>query len=175
MPLELVGVEKVLVSQADILKLDYYTLFQVPSVPFLDLGVLTKKYHLLALEFHPDSGAAASADAMAYINSAYVILKDPIKSAGYWLQHQSVSLQSMGGNLDLHFELRHQLETIQTRGALQQFLAHVNATLGMLPQRFLSGVEESLEKAANVLCDWHFYEKLKMDVQQKRATCLWYN
>ncbi len=175
MLLELVVVEKVLVSPLDILKLDYYTLFEVPSVPFLDLGVLTKKYHLLALKFHPDRGEAASADVMAYINSAYVILKDPIKSAGYWLQRQSVPLQSMGGDLDLHFELRHQLETIQTRSALQQFLAHVDATLGTLPKRFLSGLEESLEKAANILCDWHFYEKLKMDVQQKRETCLWYN
>lgn len=175
MLLELVVVEKVLVSQVDILKLDYYTLFEVQSAPFVDLKLLKIRYHKLAFLYHPDRCAANSAAIMAYINSAYAVLKDPIKSAGYWLQRQSVIVQGTGGNLELHFELRHQLENIKTRAAFQQFLAHVDATLGMLPKRFLMGLEESLEKAANVLCDWYFYEKLKKDVQQKRVTCLWYN
>lgn len=81
---------------------DYFALFQLPHQQSLDSADLTRRFHALQKRFHPDNAQAGTAaeqrlaaQLSAEINTAYQVLKDPVRRAGYLLECAGVDLTAL--------------------------------------------------------------------------------
>lgn len=83
----------------DILKNNYFTLFDVPESYDIDLATLQTKLRELQKEFHPDKFANQDSitlnqalTASSLINQAYTTLEQPLQRAIYLLQLRGIAI-----------------------------------------------------------------------------------
>jgi molecular chaperone HscB len=104
---------------------DYFSLFGLPRKLALDVDDLGARYYALSRRFHPDllqdrppAEREASVRATALVNTAYRMLKDPVRRGLYWLTLHGESLgrdnERVPPDLAAHvFEVQEKLEELR--------------------------------------------------------------
>ncbi len=73
--------------------MNYFELFEFDISPIIDKSLLSKKYLQLQKQYHPDNYSLSdeneqtqSLEMSSLINKAFVVLKDDLKTIGYFLE-----------------------------------------------------------------------------------------
>ena len=126
----------------EVLRKNYFELFDLPQVFDVDLRVLNQRYQALQLSVHPDRFVSEGEHQLllatqitAYINQAFQALKDPLARARYLLElrgqwavaeHETIKDEEF---LMEQIELRQQLAEVHDGGdldVLDELIEHVN-------------------------------------------------
>lgn len=159
---------------------DYFSLFQLPAQQSLDIADLTRRFHLLQKRFHPDnaqSGSAAeqrlAAQLSAEINTAYQVLKDPIRRAGYLLECAGVELPALERRpVDMAF-LQQQIlwrEQVQEAEAeeLQALTVEIDALLATTLDEVSPALSEGeLDRAGDAWLRALYLKKLRFELAEQ--------
>ncbi|RTK93804.1 MAG: Fe-S protein assembly co-chaperone HscB [Neisseriaceae bacterium] len=106
----------------DILKLDYFTLFEIPVGYPINRAEIQEKMHQLQQQYHPDNHAADAENnafaiaASSQINHAYNTLNDPLERAIYLLKHLGVEVDLVHDTKFSHDFLFKQIELREAIG-----------------------------------------------------------
>ena len=107
-----------------LVKKNYFQLFDLSDSYGLDLDKLTAEYHKLQLEYHPDKQSRkpeeerlAAQLAASYINDAYETLKSPLKRAAYVLKIKGKDVEIVN-QTDLSMEVL--VEQMELRESLDE-------------------------------------------------------
>ena len=161
--------------------LNYFSLLGLPENFFIDSEMLEKKYHALAMRFHPDKTAMQSAFEQkqsvmmaATINQAYQILKNPIDRAAYLLTQRGLDvdapehtqfapeflMQQMSWRerlLDAK-STQNQVELNALKDEIEHEQNQLNQTLNQL------FIQEDWQNAAQMVRQGRFFNKIHQEV-----------
>ena len=159
---------------------DYFSLFHLESQFEIDVAELTRRYHAIQNEIHPDRYAGKpvheqrlAAQQTAYVNEAYRCLKQPLQRAGYLLALRQPGVAEGQPTLDTAFlmeqmELRERVEALSGNknavADLETFCDVIDAKKKQWQQVFLRQLNaQHLEVATTALAKWQFMEKLQQE------------
>lgn len=165
---------------------NYFNLFSLPVELPIDKNTLNRQYQQLQRQYHPDNFATenetkrlAMLQYSAEINQGYQILKDPIRSAEYFLSLQGVASDAEQTIIHHHdflmqqFLLREQLEQIEMltdNVVQQQALSDFSQTIDQLwqqnQQQLLSSIQQSDWSVATAqINQLRYLHKLQQDIE----------
>jgi molecular chaperone HscB len=155
-----------------------FACFGLTPAADIDLAVLDERYYTLQQAVHPDRFAASSlaertaaAAKCAELNVAYARLKHPIERLWALLEAQGVRIdreKNMNTDPDVVekiFELREEMQKIQTVAVQQTFLNKLETMLKIEQQNFMTLFAEKQFNAAVLHVHWMSYlYKMMMEV-----------
>lgn len=169
-------------------KPNYFNLFDLPMILPVDYAVLTAKYQHLQRQYHPDNFAVCPEETQrqamlkhsADINQAYQTLKDPIRSADYFLSLQGIENSSEKNIthdpefLQEQFELREYLDTIESldnqdekQHQLTEFQRQIKKSWQETYDELLNAVAQSNWSLATIdINKLRFLKKLQQDIER---------
>ncbi|HEB56742.1 MAG TPA: Fe-S protein assembly co-chaperone HscB [Gammaproteobacteria bacterium] len=177
----------------DILKQDYFSLFDLPVSFTIDLDELQSRYRQLQRLLHPDRYASASeqdrrisVQQTAHLNEAFHSLRDIPRRARYLLELKGISFDD---EKDTHFdgaflmqqmELREELETIAQADdpleKISQFLAELEqyrqAMYSELKLLFADETSENLQAAKQLVQKIRFLNRLQQEAEEQEEDLL---
>lgn len=170
---------------------NYFQLFSLPEVFFIDKSLLSINYRNLQKQFHPDNYASQPANEQrlavqfaSHINTAYQTLQSSVKRAEYLLQlqglevdHQTMTV-SDGQFLMLQMEWREGLADIAqladvdaAEEALDQLTDEVKKAGSELEEQFNHYYEENNSEAASIVVSKLFFvEKMLQEIERLDAS-----
>ncbi|VAX13454.1 Chaperone protein HscB [hydrothermal vent metagenome] len=178
---------------SDILKQNYFSLFDLPVSFTLDLDELQSRYRQLQRHLHPDRYASAndqerriSVQQTAHLNEAFHSLRDIPRRARYLLELKGISFDD---DKDTHFdtaflmqqmELREELEAIAQANdpldKISQFLAELEqcrqAMYAELEALFADENSENLEQAKQIVQKVRFLNRLQQEAEEQEEDLL---
>lgn len=162
--------KKVVVAVENLSMFDAFQIFSLSPSYQIDMEELTQTYFRLQDQNHPDrfinSTLAEKEQAEsrgAEINRAYQLLKDPLTRADLLLSafKKDPSLKSLSEQM----ALREELETLKEAPQRELFREKINILFLIKEQELATFLqEEKFEKAADVLIDLKYLEKLRKEV-----------
>ena len=139
-----------------LVKRNYFQLFDLSDSYSLDLDKLMAEYHKLQLEYHPDKQSRKSEEerlaaqlAASYINDAYETLKSPLKRAAYVLKIKGKDVEIVN-QTDLSMEVL--VEQMELRESLDE-LPKDETALAELDD-LKSTVQKKIENRQLKFGDW---------------------
>ncbi len=164
---------------------NHFLLFSLAESYQLDLELLTKNYHLLQQQVHPDKFANGSARerllAVQYtsiVNEAFETLKSPLKRAAYLLSLRGMDVEKVD-QADLtpaflmqQIELREQLaqllelKTDEALNNLDKLMSQVQTELHSLQSEFAANyTNKAFSQAKPVYNKMQFLHKLAVEIE----------
>ena len=178
---------------SDILKQDYFSLFNLPVSFTIELDELQSRYRQLQRLLHPDRYASASdqerrisVQQTAHLNEAFHSLRDIPRRARYLLELKGISFDD---DKDTHFdgaflmqqmELREELEAIAQADdpleKISQFLAELEqyrqAMYSELKLLFADETSENLQTAKQTVQKIRFLNRLQQEAEEQEENLL---
>jgi molecular chaperone HscB len=170
---------------------NYFRLFSLPEIYFIDKNQLSIQYRELQKQFHPDNYANKPANEQrlamqfaAHINTAYQTLKSTVKRAEYLLSlkneiidHQTMTVND-GEFLMLQMEWRESLADIEqlehineAEEAIEMLENQVKTLASLLEKRFdESYTENSIEIASQIVSKLFFVKKMLQEIERLEAS-----
>lgn len=150
---------------------DYFTLFGLRRLFRLDLGVLEAAYHELHSVVHPDRHAARpeaerrrAMQEAAFVNEAFVALKQPLERARYLLR---LAGESSGEHDNVAMAPAFLMEQMEWREAIDEARQATDSDeLTALAQRLRDRERHQFERLASLLDDEHDYPAAAEQVRQ---------
>ncbi len=178
---------------SDILKQDYFSLFDLPVSFTIDQDELQSRYRKLQRLLHPDRYASASdqerrisVQQTAHLNQAFHSLRDIPQRARYLLELKGIRFDD---DKDTHFDniflmqqmgLREELEAIahanDPLGKITQFLAELGqyrqTMYTELESLFANESSENLEQAKQSVQKIRFLNRLQQEAEEQEEDLL---
>ncbi len=164
----------------DLLKKNYFTLFDLPYQFLIDVNSLKNSWHILMSRIHPDLYAMSSnlvkqesIMLSSYVNEAYRQLKDPILRAQYLCKQAGVNLDMNKSHiLDQNFLLQQikWQEMLRNSKKDPEILIQLKNELKIAQESMYILISNLLDnnkdytQAAYKLIEWIFIEKLSNKV-----------
>lgn len=159
---------------------NYFELFAQDPDFEVDLAKLEAVYQVQVAKFHPDKFAASDQDQQlkavqntSIINTAYEVLKNPLKRANYLLELENINaFDELDTKMDTDFllrqiELREELEAIkdtQAQDKLDDFIANTGAKITTITSEIGQNfAKNKLLVVKNLVRELKFFEQLNSE------------
>lgn len=155
--------------------INHFQIFALPQSFQLDLDQLEKKYLEFQKQFHPDNSSTADIEQSIAVNTAYQILKNPLKRASHILQLHGIDLENDTtapkvdtATLTEILELREKIFESST-SEVENLKKDLNRKIkSLLNEVALELENKAFNPAAQILIKAKYFDKTLQDLKRKK-------